>query len=366
MRAPARRPARSARAPVAVGAGRAARPPRPVRRAPRPRPRSRRCGLRVRPSAGSPTSSRRWAATSGRAPARSTSCATRSRRSTRPGSPTPVRTTGSCTKRSCSPTPRPIGEALSTAYAELEGAGEDALGAAVAALDGRAPFDALSDRLRAVASRAAGSRARRADDRRVDRRRSATPAGGADAPRPARRVEAQVRPDARRRRRLRERDPGPARRAGTARRARGPARRGRCEARAEAERAARALSKARRAAAPRLADAVTRHLRELALPAATFSIDIESTADPEAVGDDGADDVTFLLAPNPGEPSPTSGQGRVGRRAVAHDARAARRAVGSAADTRVRRGRRRASAARQAPRSGARSRPWVAITRCCA
>ncbi|MDQ1448459.1 MAG: repair protein RecN, partial [Actinomycetota bacterium] len=40
------------------------------------------------------------------------------------------------------------GEALATAYRELEGAGEDALGAAVSALLGRAPFDALASRLR--------------------------------------------------------------------------------------------------------------------------------------------------------------------------------------------------------------------------
>src|SRR5258707_10747045 len=39
-------------------------------------------------------------------------------------------------------------EALSSAYRELEGAGEDALGAAVAALAGRAPFAALAERLR--------------------------------------------------------------------------------------------------------------------------------------------------------------------------------------------------------------------------
>ena len=39
-------------------------------------------------------------------------------------------------------------EALATAYRELEGAGEDALGAAVAALAGRAPFAALAQRLR--------------------------------------------------------------------------------------------------------------------------------------------------------------------------------------------------------------------------
>ena len=43
-------------------------------------------------------------------------------------------------------------EALATAYGELEGPGEDALGAAVAALAGRAPFAALADRMRALQS----------------------------------------------------------------------------------------------------------------------------------------------------------------------------------------------------------------------
>src|SRR5262249_26993319 len=70
----------------------------------------------------------------------------------------------------------------------------------------------------------------------------------------------------------------------------------------EMQREARALSKARRAAAPRLADAVTQHLRELALPAATFSIEVTSETDPALIGDDGADTVTYFLAPNPGEP----------------------------------------------------------------
>ena len=65
-----------------------------------------------------------------------------------------------------------------------------------------------------------------------------------------------------------------------------------------AHRAAAALSKARRAAAGKLADEVTSHLRELAMPAAAFSVAIEAAE----LGDDGADDVTFLLAPNPGEP----------------------------------------------------------------
>jgi DNA repair protein RecN (Recombination protein N) len=63
--------------------------------------------------------------------------------------------------------------------------------------------------------------------------------------------------------------------------------------------AAARLSAARRAAAPRFAAAVTEHLRELAMPAAALTVDVS----PATPGDDGADDVTFLLAPNPGEPA---------------------------------------------------------------
>ncbi|HEX4776007.1 MAG TPA: DNA repair protein RecN, partial [Acidimicrobiia bacterium] len=67
---------------------------------------------------------------------------------------------------------------------------------------------------------------------------------------------------------------------------------------AAADAAAR-LSAARRAAAPRFAAAVTEHLRELAMPAAALTVDVS----PASPGDDGVDDVTFLLAPNPGEPA---------------------------------------------------------------
>lgn len=67
--------------------------------------------------------------------------------------------------------------------------------------------------------------------------------------------------------------------------------------RAEAQRAVAAAAKkvgaARRAAAPRLAKAVQAHLAELAMPKARIEV---------AVGDDDpGDDVTFLLAANPGE-----------------------------------------------------------------
>ncbi len=81
------------------------------------------------------------------------------------------------------------------------------------------------------------------------------------------------------------------------------ARAGVLEARREAaeERAvaaARGLTETRRAAAAPLAAAVVEHLRELAMPKARLEVVVE----PGALTDDGADAVTFLLAPNPGEP----------------------------------------------------------------
>ncbi|MCU1464211.1 MAG: repair protein RecN [Actinomycetia bacterium] len=194
-------------------------------------------------------------------------------------------------------------EALSAAYEHLEGTGEDAIGAAVAALDGRAPFAALSDRLRALQSelqdaahdvrtteesvvadpqRLEEVQARRALLAELKRKYGPTLADVVDY---AKETGA----------RLVELEQHDARAAGLEA--------ARLAAHAEMARVAKALSKLRRAAAPRLAGAVTQHLRELALPAATFSIDIGSTPDPEAIGDDGADDVTFLLAPNPGEPA---------------------------------------------------------------
>jgi DNA repair protein RecN (Recombination protein N) len=72
----------------------------------------------------------------------------------------------------------------------------------------------------------------------------------------------------------------------------------RADALAAADRAARKLRAARTAEAPRLAAAVTEHLHELALGAATFDIALEDAP----MSDDGIDAVTFVLAPNPGEP----------------------------------------------------------------
>jgi DNA repair protein RecN (Recombination protein N) len=72
------------------------------------------------------------------------------------------------------------------------------------------------------------------------------------------------------------------------------------DASAKVAAAARALSAARKKAAGPLAAAVEGNLRALAMPSATFEVDIDP-GDPESAGEDGSDEVTFLLAPNPGE-----------------------------------------------------------------
>jgi DNA repair protein RecN (Recombination protein N) len=64
------------------------------------------------------------------------------------------------------------------------------------------------------------------------------------------------------------------------------------EAAAEAEAAAAEVGAARRAAAPRLGEAVEAHLGELAMASARFEVRVGP--------DDPGDDVTFLLAANPG------------------------------------------------------------------
>jgi DNA repair protein RecN (Recombination protein N) len=61
---------------------------------------------------------------------------------------------------------------------------------------------------------------------------------------------------------------------------------------------AAAVHDSRRVAADRLADAVAGHLADLAMPHARVEIQLTAT-DP---GPDGADEVIFCLAPNPGEP----------------------------------------------------------------
>ncbi|MGZ4705689.1 MAG: DNA repair protein RecN [Acidimicrobiales bacterium] len=67
----------------------------------------------------------------------------------------------------------------------------------------------------------------------------------------------------------------------------------RAQAVAAVERAEHVVGEARRAAAPRLAEATEQHLRELGMVKARIEI---------SVGDDPGDDVCFLLAANPGAP----------------------------------------------------------------
>jgi DNA repair protein RecN (Recombination protein N) len=75
---------------------------------------------------------------------------------------------------------------------------------------------------------------------------------------------------------------------------------------AEQEATVRALAddvrRGRRAAAERLAEVVDGHLTDLAMPHGRFQVAVDALEDGELTAD-GADRVTFLLAPNPGEPA---------------------------------------------------------------
>src|SRR4051794_10900442 len=190
--------------------------------------------------------------------------------------------------------------ALEDAYAQLDGAAQDAIGAAIASVAPREPFASIAARLRALQIEAAEV----AHDLRVA-------AEGIVAD-PQRLADVQQR-----RARLRElvRKYGPTladvqEYAVEARgrieqmeghEARAAALQGAlAEATREVADAARALSAARTAAAGPLAAAVQENRRELAMPAATFEVVVEP-GDAESAGEDGADEVTFLLAPNPGE-----------------------------------------------------------------
>lgn len=192
--------------------------------------------------------------------------------------------------------------ALEDAHERLEGPALDALGTAIAAIESRAPFAAISERLRALQVETAEA---------VHDVRSAAEQIVAD---PERLAELQQR-----RARLRElvRKYGPTLAEVQAYAVDARERLTRIEGhearaatleveRADADRAvadaATALSAARRTAAEPLARAVATRLRELAMPAAEFDVEVVE-GDPAAAGEDGADDVTFLLAPNPGEPA---------------------------------------------------------------
>jgi DNA repair protein RecN (Recombination protein N) len=190
-------------------------------------------------------------------------------------------------------------EALAAAQGAVAGAGLDAVGAAASALAGRAPFEALAGRLRSAQveladlgrelrlaqeqvisdpERLDAVRARRHLVRELGRKYGETLdeviAYGQDA-----------------RRRLTELE-------GYEERARALEQERRAAREAAASASGR-LSRARRAAAGPLAAAIAPHLRDLAMAQGRFEVIVE----PNEPGDDGADDVTFLLGANPGEPA---------------------------------------------------------------
>ena len=73
------------------------------------------------------------------------------------------------------------------------------------------------------------------------------------------------------------------------------------EARAELDRLAGELSARRREAAPALAAAVRERLAELAMPDAEFEVEVRPRED--GCGPRGADEVSLVIAPNPGMPA---------------------------------------------------------------
>jgi DNA repair protein RecN (Recombination protein N) len=190
-------------------------------------------------------------------------------------------------------------EALTRAYQALEGPALDALGTALAALDGRAPFAALATRLRNAQGELAdieqelrheverveddpdrvdSVRARRHQLHELGRKYGSTLADVI-----AYGAESAARLDELERYEERAADLE-ARRAAHEQ---------------EAAAAAADLSAARRDAAGPLGTAVSGHLRELAMPHAEVEIQIEDGP----ATDDGHDQVTYLLAANPGETS---------------------------------------------------------------
>jgi DNA repair protein RecN (Recombination protein N) len=187
-------------------------------------------------------------------------------------------------------------EAAGVAHGALadEGGASDAIGTALAAIAGRAPYAEVEHRLRAVAAEVAELEA---DVRTAGERIDEDPARL-----DALRVRRQLLRDLRRKygetladviafaaeahERLAELE---------GRDARAAALDGERDAAIATERAAAAVvARARRAAAPKLARAVQSHLGELAMPNARIEVIVQ--------GDDPADDVELLLGANRGEP----------------------------------------------------------------
>jgi DNA repair protein RecN (Recombination protein N) len=189
-------------------------------------------------------------------------------------------------------------EAASRAFDVLEGPALDAIGAAAAELSTRAPFAPHAERLHNIQSdladlerelrlavdgiaedpvRLEAVRSRRQLFRELQRKYGATLAEVIDFARDGReRLEALQRLEARAVEIDAERE----------------------HAATSTRQAAAALSDLRRAVAGPLADAVSGHLHELAMPAARLVVDVRDGP----LTDDGADEVTFLLSANPGEP----------------------------------------------------------------
>jgi DNA repair protein RecN (Recombination protein N) len=188
--------------------------------------------------------------------------------------------------------------ALDRAHDQLAGAAADAVGDAVAALTGRGPFAELETRARALQVDAVEL----AHDVRQARDGIVTDPAALAAVTERRHVLHELRRKygdtladvlafaSEARARVEELE-------GHAERVRALETRREHVAR-EVDDAAARLSKARHAAAPQLAATVSEHLAELALGGARFDVEIEDAE----VGDDGADRVVFVLAPNPGEP----------------------------------------------------------------
>ena len=188
-------------------------------------------------------------------------------------------------------------EALAQAYSSLEGPALDAIGAAQAELEGRAPFAALMSRLHAAQAEVAdierelrlASDAITDDPARLDvvrARRNRLRELGRKYGDTLGEVMAYARDTQARLDELEGFEERAAELDTTAR-----------EADAIATAAAGRLTAARIAVAAPLARAIEEHLHELAMPHAAMEVEIE----PAEPTDDGADRVVFLLAPNPGE-----------------------------------------------------------------
>lgn len=188
-------------------------------------------------------------------------------------------------------------DAVVRARALLDEGAADALGAAVSLLSDREPFEAVGQRIRVaqdevadlvhelrLAAEAIVADPDRLDEvrtRRVTLRELRRKYGESLAEVIAYRSEAAIR--------LADLDSFDARAAAIS------AERAALASRRDAT--AAALGELRREYAPALADAVTERLRRLALPNARFTIAIEAGE----LGDDGADRISFELAPNAGE-----------------------------------------------------------------